>query len=362
MVYTVNRSTAAVLDKLAAAPRIGDLGLFFSPGWHEKNDRTEGYFDAEWGVPESWDSAIIQGPHLHVANPLYKQPNPTMLNNKDWTSIDLEALAIDAIPATQYRPTGNSSDYDEAYTRWSVTEGSVPARHYFRIAWRAMAANTGERTLIPAIIPPGTAHPHTVSAVGGPNIPLKRIVEAAGFMTSIIADFVIRAVPKSGILMSSIDKLPMVPDGPYSEAIVERVLRLTCLTAAWAPMWETVTKTEWQPTVAWRIARDRRLGLVEIDALVARALRIGIDDLIGIYRSQFPVLRGYDFDEYLFDANGRLVPLSIRQSWKRDPSAVSTPAGRTFKHPGSGRTYTYETPFVHLDREADMRKAYNDFG
>uniref|UniRef100_UPI000490838B Eco57I restriction-modification methylase domain-containing protein n=1 Tax=Microbacterium luticocti TaxID=451764 RepID=UPI000490838B len=55
MVYTVNKSTAAVLSKLAAAPRIGSLGLQFSAGWHETNDRAKGYFDVEWGVPESWD-------------------------------------------------------------------------------------------------------------------------------------------------------------------------------------------------------------------------------------------------------------------------------------------------------------------
>ncbi|MET9326644.1 class I SAM-dependent DNA methyltransferase, partial [Tsukamurella sp. NPDC003166] len=66
MVYAVNQSTAAVLEKLAAAPRFSSLGLQFSPGWHEKNDRTKGFFDAEWGVPESWDQVILQGSHLGV--------------------------------------------------------------------------------------------------------------------------------------------------------------------------------------------------------------------------------------------------------------------------------------------------------
>ena len=37
MVYTVNSRPARVLDKLADAPRIGELGLQFSSGWHEKN-------------------------------------------------------------------------------------------------------------------------------------------------------------------------------------------------------------------------------------------------------------------------------------------------------------------------------------
>jgi hypothetical protein len=184
MVYAVNKATAAVLDKLAAAPRIGDLGLLFSPGWHEKNDRTKGFFDSEWGVPESWDSVILQGPHLYVATPLYKTPNETMLNHLDWTETDFEVLAPDAIPATSYKPRGNRAKYDAAYTHWTAElEGSaVAARDCYRVAWRRMAANTGERTLIPAIIPPGATHVDGVFSAGSPGdtmlIPL--VAAAAG--------------------------------------------------------------------------------------------------------------------------------------------------------------------------------------
>ena len=49
MVYAVNRSSAAVLKKLRQSPRIGELDLRFSPGWHEKNDRTKGYFESRVG-------------------------------------------------------------------------------------------------------------------------------------------------------------------------------------------------------------------------------------------------------------------------------------------------------------------------
>src|SRR5882672_6377528 len=46
---------------------------------------------------------------------------------------------------------------------------SLP-RDFYRIAWRNMAAHTGERTLTPAIIPPGTAHVDGVFSVGRPGI------------------------------------------------------------------------------------------------------------------------------------------------------------------------------------------------
>ncbi|HOB06312.1 MAG TPA: hypothetical protein PKM36_13715, partial [Propionibacteriaceae bacterium] len=65
MVYTVNRDVATTIAQLAAGERLGSLGLNFSAGWHEKNDRTKGYFIQRWGAPDSWDDVILQGPHLH---------------------------------------------------------------------------------------------------------------------------------------------------------------------------------------------------------------------------------------------------------------------------------------------------------
>ena len=107
---------------------------------------------------------ILQGPHLYVATPIYKTPNTTMMHNQDWSTTDLEALPPDAVPVTAYKPAGDRDRYDAGYTPW----GRCPLADYYRIAWRAMAANTGERTLIPAIIPPGVAHVNGVFSVGCP--------------------------------------------------------------------------------------------------------------------------------------------------------------------------------------------------
>ena len=106
MVYTVNSSAAEVLATLSHQPRAGALDLQFSRGWDESRDRKKGYFESRWGVPQSWDDVILQGPHLYVATPMYKSPNPTMKNNQDWSATDFEALATDAIPATAYKPAG----------------------------------------------------------------------------------------------------------------------------------------------------------------------------------------------------------------------------------------------------------------
>ncbi|MGM7698482.1 Eco57I restriction-modification methylase domain-containing protein [Microbacterium sp. A84] len=364
MVYTVNRATSAVLAKLASAPRIGSLGLQFSRGWDESIDRKKGRFDSEWGVPESWDSVILQGPHLHVGNPFYKSPNPTMLHNQDWTAVDLEALHPNAIPATQYKPRGDRATYAAAYGQWDADTGKTSVRQQFRITYRAMAANTGERTLIPALIPPGTAHVNGLFSFGLPGGRTEDLLLALGSVSSLVADFAVRAAPKSGIYQGVLERLPLARNARYATHIIERVLRLNALTAAFAPIWEDVTETAWSVDVPLRRARDRRNAMIEVDALVALSLGIDIEELVTIYRTQFPVLYGYDQEEYLYDANGRIVPTALRQTWKRLGELVDgdsfPPDARSLVHPGSGRLYQYELPFGVLDREEDLRRAYAD--
>src|SRR5690606_22262417 len=94
--------------------------------------------------------------------------------------------------------------------------------------------------------------------------------------------------------------------------------------------------------------------------LVALSLELTADELCAIYRTQFPVLYGYDRNTYFYDENGRLVPNSVLSVWRKKGDAI-TEEERTAVHPGSGIAYTYELPFVTLDREADMRRAYAEF-
>src|SRR5690606_5243746 len=234
MLYTVNRSVARVLEKLSRAPRIGSLGLEFSRGWDESIDRKKGYFESGWGRPESWDDVILQGPHLHVATPFYKSPNESMLHNQDWSAVDLETLPAGAIPVTSYKPAGDEYAYDADYTHWGPDDDPTPARDHYRIAWRRMAANTGERTLIPAIIPPGAAHVHPVYSAGLPSGDLRTLVRLQGVLASLVADLAVRSAPKSEILYSTLERLPWLSEFPLNDELLLRVLRLTCLTGAYA--------------------------------------------------------------------------------------------------------------------------------
>lgn len=353
MVYTVNRQAAGVLAKLAAQPRMRELCLSYSRGWDESIDRKKGYFDTGWAVPATWQDVILQGPHLGVSLPMQKEPNPTLRNNQDWSEVDLEALPFDFIPATAYQPNRiEHPSYDDDFGYW----GGVRVAHTYRIAWRKMAANTGFRTLYSVIIPPGSTHVDGVYSTGSSNS--ESLCFAGAIASGILSDFFIRTMGTANLRAPEFESLPLGRPNPLWHHMAYQYLQLNCLTEAYAPLWEEMTGTPWTPQVPLRKAKARRAAQVNIDAMAALSLGISTDELCTIYRTQFPVMRKYDRAD-LFDANGRLVAGDVAKlERKLRAGETLTREQRTWVHPQSGATYTFEYPFAVLDREADLRAAY----
>src|SRR5699024_3442489 len=107
------------------------------------------------------------GSSFHVSNPMYASINSTMKNFQDYSAVDLETLPGSTVPVTEYKPLyvtyraengeqiEDTDGYDSAYGWWQAGTGiegdpvrQVRVRENYRVMWRAMAATTGERTLV----------------------------------------------------------------------------------------------------------------------------------------------------------------------------------------------------------------------
>lgn len=359
MVYPVNKASMRVLQKLSQSPRVRELGLQYSSGWNETTDRKKGYFEVGAKINESWEDVILQGPHFTVANPFAKQPNPTMRNNLDWTEIDLEALPADFIPRTSYQPNPES-DYEDGYGTWLDVNGApTHQRDHYRVAWRRMASTTGERTLHVAALPPGPAHVNTVYSAWDPVSGKESTLLLTGIFSSLVADFLVKVGGASDIRAGVIESLPLIREGTIARGIRRRTAQLSVLSEGFHDLVSGVKGTL-GAIKSLRKAAARRHALIEVDTLVALELGISIDELCTIYRTQFPVLQGYERTD-LYDANGRKLPNDMNKLYHKVGEAGMTLDDRTWVHPQSEVEYVFKFPFSGVDREEDMRAAYEKF-
>ncbi|WP_411815556.1 hypothetical protein [Gordonia sp. SND2] len=239
-----------------------------------------------------------------------------------------------------------------------------------------MADLTTVRTLQSAVVPPGPCHIHGVLTS---NIATHTdLAVSAGFWASLPIDFFIKAAGITELNQGAIRRIPHIRNHPLEDHLILRILRLNCLVAPYAPLWEDLYNDAWQgdswvpgvgfeyaarpplgdigPKWEWttplRRATDRRQALVEIDAIVAIMLGITADDLLTIYRTQFPVLQKYEH-EALYDATGRQLPTKLASEFRKKGSL--NPAGLTVDG------VTYLEPFAGVNRERDMKLAYDHF-
>ncbi|MGH3947649.1 MAG: class I SAM-dependent DNA methyltransferase [Pseudonocardiaceae bacterium] len=420
LLYPVSTAEQGAITALAKYPhRLGDQEPQISRGYDESVDRKAGLTAWDTGDRSSWSEVIYQGPMFGIATPIAKRPRIPCLLNRDYDPFDLPTLALDAIPRANFRRAVDVSQFRSAQYQWidysrlhdlltsppaldaaranlfvtlkrepSTTEideylrsiASHPYTDFYRVAWRRRIPFDTERSLFPAILPPGPAHIHAVHTAALRSNRTTALV--AGFWSALPVDYLLRIAGKADLGVAEAYAMPSPKEPhPLAEALMLRTLRLNCLTLAYAPLWEELYKPAWSSDTwacdavgldalgdigpAWsrftplRSERSRRIALVEVDALVAVWLQISAEQLVALLHARYPVLSDYE-SAMFFDANGRRIAANHRvfgfgqtkehyeQLRARFDDGGPTPEG-------------YTLPFSKAERANEYRQAHAVF-
>ena len=368
--------------------------IYTTEMWHEVNSQKAGFIERNIHFPESRIDLIYSGPHISVANPLFKASRRICKYNSDYDNIDLTYINSDYMQRCNYSPNSNGAMF---YENIPCTSWGTKVHETYRIVARKMLNQSGERTLISTIAPKGTTHINGIIGFVFKNA--HDMLISSGLWASLPYDFLIKTLGKANLNFDSASAFPL-PVTKYNDAIIARSIGLNCITSLFAELfkeWRESAKVyiewsknddrlqnydidaiskSWEYSIPLRSDYSRRQALVEIDVLTSLALGMTIDQLKTIYQIQFPVLQQYEADTW-YDANGRIVFTNNRsltgvgferKEWEN--GIKGAPAGKKFYRtviddtvPDGPveRTIEYVAPFDRCDRELDYETAWRFF-
>lgn len=389
------RDLASVLSCLSNQQKtLGDMAghIYITQMWNETNDQRNGLISRNVRFPETAVDTIYSGPHIFVANPLFKTSRRICNLNSDYDNIDLTSLPPRYTQRVNYEPC-DPQRYAAALPK---TSWGAKCNDDYRLLCRRMLNQGGERTLIGAIVPPNTGHLGTMISISFQE--LRDEIMAAGLLFSLPYDAFIKILGKGDMNQDTIVRFPFIPEPLPSLEI--RTLLLNALTEDYADLWRRLWRQEYREegwakkdprlpqdafvklTSSWNCSYSiysdfaRRQLLIEIDVLVARLLGMTLAQLKSVYQFIFPILQQYEADTW-YDANGRIAFTAnrgltgvgfTRPEWENGIKGAA--AGKKFYRtvtddtmPGGPveRTIEYVAPFDRCDREKDYETAWKFF-
>lgn len=380
--------------------------IFMSEMWHETYAQNDNTIIRKTNFPSSSIEMICSGPHIAVANPLFKTPRRICGEKGDYDCIDLTTISEDYMARTNYSIATTLDEY-------AKKNPDVYGKKYYmhpKLVSRKMLNLKQERTFNVALLPEGYGHINGLVGIVFKN--LRELFICVSSWASIPVDFYVKVMGKSNFNFAAAAGFPVIIS-KYDSDIILRGLLLNAITLNYSEVyrvgkefctsqliWSKVDhrlenrelSVKWLRDTPLRSDYERRQALVEIDVLTAMAIGMTLNQLKTIYRLQFAVAQQYETDTW-YDSNGRITFTNnrsltgvgfSRSEWEKagavqpvcrsdapwDGIMKHAPAGYVFARtimddtmPGGPieRIIEYVAPFDRCDREQDYETAWKFF-
>uniref|UniRef100_UPI000D1B5BB0 type II restriction endonuclease subunit M n=1 Tax=Streptomyces sp. rh34 TaxID=2034272 RepID=UPI000D1B5BB0 len=352
-------------------------GVWCTYALNEKIAKEDGVIEWRTEISEDLTEVVIQGPHFSVANPFAQQPNVGCRSYKDYSQLALESLPERVIQRTNYARSCSATQFTAEQPTWAGKNFN----EYFRLFWRRRVDPITERTLNAAIFPPGPTHIHGIGSLAFPSNRATAIT--SGLWASLVLDYLVKVSGTENLSAEMVKRFPAPLAHPLAAPLLLRTLRLNCLTRDYTPLWEEIFEPGWlsdrwtdpkssrpliqavEPT--WSMATplrteyDRRMALVEIDALVAVMLGLTAEQLCAMYRSQFAVLRKYEWEMFFAPDGHKIGAATHNVGIRQTPEETAFVKAWAKAARAGDPTPTIPEGWVKPNREAEMTRAHADF-